>query len=435
MSEIGVPSPRNGGLALLLRLRDAAFHEQSQLPAPIWVIFSVQIVNRMGDFVAPFITLLFTRKIGLPESTVGALVTATALTGMIGNLAAGKFCDHFGRKKILASALFSVAVLNGACGFMEPGMTTAFVLVAAGFFQGAVRPTVAAMLADLAPAEQRRQAWSLNYLGINIGASIGPMMAGFLFERNLPWLFWGDALSTFAAIGLLLVFIPETKPDAERVRRSLDGAGPASERAEEGSALRAFFRRPVLVGYCAIILASNFIYAQTHFGLPLYTQRVFGEDGAKTFGLLISCNGLTVLLCTNLALRLTRSVPPLMGMALGSAFYALGFAGYVFALPLPVLFATTVLWTFGEILAVTNGGAWVASRTPMNFRGRFQSIQHLITGTGSMLSPLLGGFIVEAAGVSFLWAVIAALSLLCALAFRSLHVADKAAERRLSRVS
>jgi MFS family permease len=426
MPESSFSTSRLSILSHLLRVRAALFPEQDQLPTPIWVIFSVQVVNRMGDFVAPFITLLFTRKIGLPESAVGALVTATALTGMVGNLAAGKLCDHFGRKRILGTALFFVGILNGACGFLEPGLPTAFILVFAGFFQGAVRPTVAAMLADLAPAEKRRQAWSLNYLGINIGAAVGPMMAGLLFERNLPWLFWGDALTTFAAIGLLLAFIPETVPDPERLRRSLEGAGPAAERAEHGSAVAAFFRRPVLVGYCAIILFTNFIYAQTHFGMPLYTQHAFGADGARIFGLLISCNGLVVLLCTNLVLRLTIRVPALVGMALGAVFYAAGFAGYMFPLPLPALFATTALWTFGEILAVTNGGAWVASRTPMNFRGRFQAIQHLITGTGSMLSPLIGGFIVQAAGVPFLWGVVVALSVACAFAFRALHLRDEA---------
>jgi MFS family permease len=431
MAEKTISIPKTPASAARL-LRGILFAEQDKLPVSIWVIFAVQVVNRIGDFVAPFLTLLFTRKMGLSASTVGLLVTATAATGMAGNLVAGKLCDHFGRKKILAAALFFVAVLNGSCGFFTPGATTAAVLVAAGFFQGSIRPAISAMLADSAPADRRRQAWSLSYLGINIGASIGPLLAGLLFERNLPWLFWGDALSTFAAIGLLLAFIPETKPDASRVARSLegDGTGPAAERAEEGSALGAFFRRPVLVGYSVVLFFSNFIYGQTHFCLPLYTQRLFGEGGAEAFGLIISCNGLVVLLFTNLVLRATRRVPALAAMAASSLLYAVGFAGYIFKAPLPFLLAATAVWTIGEILSVTNGGAWVASRTPMNFRGRFQSIQYAVAAAGAMLSPLLGGFIVERTSVFFLWGIVSATALLCALAFRALKIRDEASDRR-----
>jgi len=428
MNQTPIHLKKRTGIDLILKLRALLFPEQDQLPASIWVVFCVQVVNRLGDFVAPFITLLFTRKIGLPESTVGLLVTTTALSGMAGNIVAGKLCDHYGRKKILAGALFFVALLNGACGFIEPGMTTAFVLVVAGFFQGAVRPTISAILADLAPPDQRRQAWSLSYLGINIGAAFGPMLAGLLFERNLHWLFWGDSLSTFAAIALIIAFIPESKPDAGRIRMSAAGAhaGPEAERAEEGSALRAFLRRPVLVTYCVIILFINFIYGQTHFGMALYTQHVFGADGAKNYGLIMSCNGIVVLLCTNLAMRLTKNIPSLVNVALGSALYAVGFAGFAFDLTMPVLFGTTVVWTLGEILFVTTGGAWVASRTPMNLRGRFQAIQNTITSTGFMLSPVLGGLIVGAADVFVLWMIVSGIALLCAAAFLALNARDRA---------
>ena len=422
MSEKKIPA--------VLRLRAALFPDQDRLPAPIWIIFSVQVVNRIGDFVAPFLTLLFTRKIGLAESTVGLLVTATAVSGLFGNLAAGKLCDRFGRKRILVAALSAVAVLNGSCGFFEPGMATAYVLIVSGFFLGAVRPSIAAMLADLSVADQRRQAWSLNYLGINIGASIGPLLAGFLFERNLPWLFWGDALSTLAAVGLLLAFIPETAPDASCVERSLDdGDELSAERAETGTVLRAFFRRPVLVGYFAVSLFSNFAYGQVHFGLPLYSQRVFGEGGATMFGFLISWNGVVVLLCTNVVLRLTKRVPALASMAIASFFYAVGFGVFMFQCSLPVLLAATTAWTIGEILFATNGGAWVASRTPMNFRGRFQAVHHAVGAAGAMLSPLLGGLVVERTGVFVLWALVSAIAALCALAYRVLHYRDQVAIR------
>jgi len=43
--------------------------------------------------------------------------------------------------------------------------------------------------------ETRRAAFSLSYLGVNIGVALGPLMAGWLFTHTLSWMFWLDGVS------------------------------------------------------------------------------------------------------------------------------------------------------------------------------------------------------------------------------------------------
>lgn len=383
-----------------------------RLPRSVKVIFLAQIVNRMGDFAMPLLTLFLTRKLNFDSRLTGLLVMAAAMSGMLGTVLAGKLCDHAGRKPVLLAFQTMAALLIGACGFLAPGIAIPILLIVAGFFQGAVRPSISAMIIDLTTADNRKAAFSLSYLGINIGVAIGPMFAGLLFETHLSWVFWIDALTALAAVLLVALTVPETHPERQEtvVPPATHDAG---EVRAEGGALAAFFRRPLLVAFSIILLFVNFMYEQTQFGLAVYTGQLFGADGARWFGLMMSCNAITVLACTLPLTWLTRKLPVLACVCLGAACYTVGFGMLAFPLPVPLLIASTVIWTWGEILFSTNTGTWFAQHTPQNLRGRFQAIQGTMIQTGFILSPLVCGLLIAGQGIFITWAMIAAIGLAC----------------------
>ena len=306
-------------------------------------------------------------------------------------------------------------LLIGLCGFLSVSMTIPLLLIIAGLFQGAVRPSLSAMIIDFSTTENRKSAFSLSYLGINIGVAIGPMFAGLLFESHLAWVFWIDALTTAGAVLLVAWLVPESHPDH---RPSLSSPGEAHE---AGSALAAFFRRPILVIFSIILLFTNFMYEQIAFGLPIYNSEVFGVDGARWFGTLMSVNAMTVLIFTLPLTWLTRQVPVLVCVGLGAGCYALGFGMLAFRLPLPLLILSTTVWTWGEILFATNVGTWLAAQTPQNHRGRFGAIQGFMGNTGYLLSPLLGGLIIRRWGVFTNWALIGGLGVAVTAAIAILY--------------
>lgn len=51
------------------------FDDYRNLPRPIYFIFLSRIINSVGAFVGPLLTLLLTDKIGLNTETSGAFVT------------------------------------------------------------------------------------------------------------------------------------------------------------------------------------------------------------------------------------------------------------------------------------------------------------------------------------------------------------------------
>ena len=149
-----------------------------RLPRTMWVLFFVQVINRMGDFVAPFLTLLLTRKLGLSDSAAGAWVTVTVVSSLAGIMVSGRMSDHLGRKPVLAAGMALSAALIGIAGFCVADFRVVWILIAMSFFQGMVRPSISALIADLTAPDERKDAYALNYLGINIGVAAGPMIAG-----------------------------------------------------------------------------------------------------------------------------------------------------------------------------------------------------------------------------------------------------------------
>lgn len=386
----------------------------------MWVLFFVQVINRMGNFIAPFLTLLLTRQLGQSDAEAGLWITATMLFGTLGILSSGKASDHWGRKPVLAAGMGVSAILIGAGGFFPQNEAIVWIILAMSFFQGMVSPAISALIADLTPPEKRKDAYALNYLGINVGVAIGPMIAGFLFEHNINWLFWLDALSSAAALALVFAWIPKVVPHAFAHQAGSDG----DERFHEGSALREFFRRHRLVFFCGILLVVNLVTSQTHFALPLYTGRRFDTQGALAFGWIMSVNALTVVSMTPLASHLTRRQRPLVSMTWGTLFYCAGFALMALPLGIPLLLVSTYVWTLGEIWFSINIGVYIAARTPVNLRGQFHSYREFISSLGRMAAPLLGAFLIAQTGIYVMWIAVAGVGLCAAAGFIRLDRAE-----------
>jgi MFS family permease len=384
-----------------------------RLPPPVWSVFLIQIIVRGGDFVFPFLTLFLTRKLGLGIVDAGLWVMGTSAMAVLGILISGRLGDRVGRKSVLGVCMASSALLLGTCCLLPLTAIIPAVLLVASLFQGAMKPLLGAVIMDLCPMEQRREGFSLSYMGTNLGVAVGPMMAGLLFEDHLRWLFLGNSLALLCAVGILsrLSLVPP----------GLQEPASGSEKAYGGSLAGALLERPALLAFYALTLLVSFAYSQTSFGLILYSAESFGGDSAAKFGTLMSFNAMTVLASTALLTRATRRLSPLMSMALGTGLYALGFGMLAFRLGMGLLMASTFIWTQGEVLLAINSGPFLASQSPSNFRGRFQALRETLWSAGAILSPLAFGAIIARLGIHFSWSVVAATALCCSAGFLALR--------------
>ena len=172
------------------------------------------------------------------------------------------------------------------------------------------RPASHALIGDLIPPEHRVVAFGLYRFAVNLGFAAGPAMAGYLAEHSFFYLFLGDAL-TSAAYGLIALFaLPH-------------GLRTYSKDERVGEALRIAARDVPFLIFLVATLGYGLIEMQTLSTFSLYVTAVF--HSTRIYGMLLSLNGVLIILCELTITNLTQRMSPRPVIALG---YFLGGLGY-----------------------------------------------------------------------------------------------------------
>lgn len=396
----------------------------------IFIIFLARVVNSLGNFVMPFLTIFLTDKQKLSKTEAGRFVMIAALFYAAGSLVGGKLCDRMGRKKVLiifqgASALFLIP-----CAFLEALHVIPWLLIISAFFRGAAEPSHMAMVTDLTDYENRKVAFSFLYLGNNIGFALGPMLAGLLYREYLPWIFIGDALTTVVSLILVIMYIKETIPFKE-IRGIPEPTLGYNERAEEGGLFSVILKRPMLLIFSVIMVIYSLVYTQFSFSLPIQVDEIFTMEGPKYFGLLMTVNAITVVLLTPIITGITIKLKPTLAIILGGLLYAMGF-GMIFFINSMFLFAiSTIIWTVGEIFVTTNSGVYIANNTPISHRGRFNAVFPILTSAGYAIGPFItGAFIDNAKDTRLVWVLCFIFALFASVMMVGLHFLERSHSKK-----
>lgn len=379
------------------------------LPRAVYVLFVAQIVNSMGNFVYPFLTLLLTSKAGMSTAEAGRFIMIAGASFVPGALVGGRIADTFGRKRVIVVGFLLVAASFGVCGFLDDMTLVPWFVIVAELAFGMIHPTIRALTADVTDPENRKAAYSLTYLGHNVGFAVGPLIAGYFFHRSTRVLFLGDAATSLVAVTLIALFVRETRPDEAQLREI--GRRQPKEQAESGSLLGVLRRRPLLVAFMAADLMLAFVYAQYAFALPLQLDALFGDAGAEWYGVVMTINALTVVFFTAILIGATRRIRPIYVVAISGVLYALGFGSVGLLARVAPILIITIVWTAGEILNATNVDVYIVNHTPANHRGRMTALTPVVVGAGFVLSPAVTGVIIEAHSLSIVWPLAAAVSI------------------------
>lgn len=326
----------------------------------------------------------------------------SAFAQAAGSLIGGKLTDNFGRKKLFMIFQGFAALCFAPCAFLGDSIWVPRLLITAGFFMSAAQPANSAMVTDLTNKHNRKQAFSLLYLGINLGFSIGPMIAGFLYRNHTSLIFLGNTVSIVITLIVLFLFIEDTAPTREEIEESKSIED--DESAEDSNVLIALIKRPSLSLFLVGKTINAFVYSTIGFVIPIQMTQAFGSDlGSKYFGFVMATNGITIIICTTFIIKATMNIKPVINVALASLFYAVGFGMLGFVNSFFLYIVAAVIYTLGEILEATNAGVYIANHSPINHRGRFNAVIPLITGVGFSFGPSIFGRFIDAYGTRKLW--------------------------------
>ena len=392
------------------------------LPRDVFVLFAANIINRMGCFIVPLMTLILTQKIGLSKAQAGVFATVALLSQMPFIMLGGRLTDKIGSKRIIVVFSFVGAALYLVCALFPISLPVAALAVLSSCLYAASYPAFRTIIAEVAGPDKLKQAYSLSYLGINLGFTVGPIFAGLLFAKHLNLLFVLDALSTIISTVLVLAYVRPHAPAVahhENVRAASEDAG----------GFWMFLRRnPAFFAFTAAMLVYEFCYMQWNFLLPLQMTDLFSEKGVQLFSMLVSVNAVTVILFTPITTSLTQKQRPLTTVLMAGCVYTVSFAAFTLCRA-PLHFALAVAaMTIGEVLNATNMNCYIAQRTPQQFVGRANSMASIMMQSGSALGPAIMGSVLATIGFPQIWLIVSAVMVVGAFGVFLLRHADKAVE-------
>ena len=375
------------------------FNQYRGLRKEIYILFFGRIVTNLGSMVWPLVTLIMNQKLGLDASAVAVLMVAAGLALLPVNLLGGRLADRFNKKRIIVVCDSVSIAFYILCGLLPLSLGSLCLIVAAAACQTMEYPAYDALIADLTATRDRERAYSLNYLGANLGLVLSPTIAGFLFKNAL----WLAFILSGVAIGCSTVLIQLKLKDIAPVEDTNPAARYQASRQGEG--LWPVLRdNPVVLAYILLMGLYYTAYQQFGYLMPLDMGRVHGEDGALIFGTVNSLNCLVVILFTPLIShafrRLCETKKTLAGVLLQTAGFALFSAmlGRV-----PFYYAAMLLFTWGEIFSTIAEGPYLSTRIPASHRGRVNGVISVATSALTSAGQLATGRIYDTLGSPAAW--------------------------------
>ena len=322
------------------------------------------------------------------------------------SLPAGRLMDRVGRVPVLAGgfALGSVGAALTALGAWQESTVAVlpgFVLIGAA---GATGQLARAAAGDMYPTARRARGIAYVMFGAVFGAILGPVVFSPIFRgRDLeaaalavPWLA-GAAMMVVA-----LAVVVNVRPDPKQIAEALEGGSrdPASP-PREAAPLRVLLRRPGaapallagIVSFAVMVAIMNLtgyvVVEHRHHAQHL----VFPIIGAHVLGMFL------LMPAVGWVVDRVGRPPTLAG---GLALIAASTAGLVWweaVVPTAILlFGLGLGWNFSFVAATTA----LADCAAPHERGKLLGFNDLLAGFTGAAFVLLGGYVLDEAGVTAL---------------------------------
>ena len=359
-----------------------------------------------GSMIWPFLLIYASKKLELPLSTVAALISINAGTGLAASFLAGTLADKIGRKAVM---VFSLAVSGIAYFFLLRAETYpqfAFLMVFIGLSNPLYQVGADAMLADLIPTEQRTDAYAINRIANNAGFGMGPAVGGFLASTSYNLAFYG-ASAGFMIYSLLMFFLAhETLGKALSETKSLSSAGQVGAEKERGTSSSGgygqVFHDKGYMAFAGLTALGLTAPSMLWILMPVYANSNFGLSEAM-YGWIPTTNAVMCVFLQYSVTQVTRNHKTLVVTAAGMLLYALGTGSVALMTGFWGFWLSMVLLTFGELTLIPTASKYVADIAPADLRGRYMSIYWVGWGLSRTVAPLIGGYLNDSISPRSIW--------------------------------
>ncbi|MGW6462789.1 MFS transporter [Streptomyces rubiginosohelvolus] len=385
-------------------------------PAPRQVTFAfrglltVRLLGALADgIMLPFVILWAHRVGGLSGAAAGALFLVQAVGEFTGGLIGGALADRIGHRRMLLLSTTGMALGYGSLFLVHHAVFAILLFLAAGLFESAFHPTIAALIGDLHAGDDLHQAYGLTRVVASIGGIVGPILGAVAVTFSLS--------SVFAAAGVLLVGAAVVVFVAVPTDRTL---GPETTEKGQAEELHRSFthilrdRRLALLILGGSLLTITFTWWEAD-GLVLLNR--VESISPTAYATLFAVDALAIILFQMRISRWARRRDTGRLLFLGAALQGVGLAGFAAAgLGYPALVTAALITSFGMMIYGPATSAFLSRHAPTGRTATYQAALSTTQDIGSAIGPMSGLALGRIGPPVLIWLCALPLGLLAGLA-------------------
>lgn len=368
----------------------------SPLKQPVFaVLWIATVLGNTGSFMRDVASAWLVTDLSASPAAIALVQAAGTLPIFLLAIPAGVLSDILDRRKFLiAVQILLAAVSIGLMLLSYFGLLTVSAIVALTFVGGIgaalMGPTWQAIVPELVPRPDVKNAVALNSLGINIARSIGPAAGGLLLAAFGAAVTYGADVLSYVVVIAALIWWPRAAGADDALSERFAGAFRAGLRyARASRELHVVLLRAAVFFACA-----SAIWAL----LPLVARGLLGGD-ARFYGIMLGCVGAGAiggaLVLPSLRQRMDAD-QLLLGVAIVTA---LVMAALALGPPKPLALAILLLLGAAWIVALTTLNGAAQAILPNWVRGRALAVYLTVFNGAMTAGSLCWGLVAQELGV------------------------------------
>ena len=364
------------------------------LPRNMWIIFFTTLINRSGTMVLPFLTLYLTTKEGLSAGDAGLVIAFYGAGALITAPLSGKLSDKIGPLLLMKLSLITTGVVLFIYSLVNQYYSILVITFILAIISESFRPANLSIISQVVPQKQRRSAFALNRLAINIGMSVGPVIGGVLTLINFSLIFYIDGLTSILA-GIFLIF---AKWQQTKVETETEHNKNIIDEVVHSHVLKD--KRYIF--FLLSVLPIPLVYFQHLGAFPLFLVHDLGF-ATSVYGIVFAINTVTIIFIEVPLNNSMNDWNEKKSLALGALLIGIGFGAMALATNLTIIILTTVIWTFGEMIFFPVSASHVSGLAPEKKRGEYMGYFQMMFSVAFLFGPWFGTLVFEYYGAVVLW--------------------------------
>lgn len=382
---------------------------------PFWIANISELFERLSYYAVFAVLARY-----LHEGLQFDVERASSLTGMFGGwvwflaVVGGAIADRLGFRRALSLAYLILSMsyfLLGSIGstWFAPvrnsvPLTTlvAIVLVLPALGVALVKPSVVGTTARASNEKVRSVGYSIYYTLVNVGSTVGPLLAGWQQEHGKSEnVFRIAAVSVFLMFFLVLLLFKEPRSTGEE----------AASLGQVGKNFLTVLSNPRFMLFLLIFTGYWIVFWQEFIALPLYIS-AYIDPNANTARILAT-DPIVVICFTMVIGFLTKKLHAFHAIVLGTLITSLAFVLMIVHPSVWMAVATLVVVAIGEIIQAPRYYDYISRLAPADQQGTYMGFAFLPLGIGSFIAGKFSGWLMHHYGEELhrpemvWWAVIA----------------------------